>query len=46
MNTRKVKRLRNSDNKTGNREPKQNNRIGTVSNKLLGMGLKRVLKMK
>ena len=32
MNTRKVKRHRNSDTKnTGNREPKQNYRLGTVS---------------
>ena len=32
MNTRKVKRHRNSDTKTGNREPQQNYRLGTVSN--------------
>ena len=32
----KVKRHRNSDTKTGNREPKQNYRLGTVSNELLG----------
>ena len=36
MNTRKVKRHRTSDNKTGNREPRQNCRLGTVSNILLG----------
>ena len=34
MNTRKVKRHR----KTGNREPKQNYRLGTVSNELLVWG--------
>ena len=38
MNTRKVKRHRNSDSKTGNREPHQNYRLGTVSNELLGGG--------
>ena len=36
MNTRKVKRYRKSDTKTGNREPQQNYRLGTVSNELLG----------
>ena len=36
MNTRKVKRHRNSDIKTGNREQQQNYRLGTVSNELLG----------
>ena len=36
MDTRKVKRDRNSDTKTGNREPEQNYRLGTVSNELLG----------
>ena len=39
MNIRKVKRHRNSDTKTGNREPHQNYRLGTVSNELLGGGL-------
>ena len=43
MNTHKVKRHRNSDNKTGNREPQQNYRLVTVSNELLGV-LKLVLK--
>ena len=38
INTRKVKRHRNSDTKTGNREPQQKYRIGTVSNELLGGG--------
>ena len=37
MNTHKAKRHRNSDTKTGNREPQQY-RIGTVSNELLGGG--------
>ena len=32
MNTRKVKRHRNSDTKTDNREPQQIYRLGTVSN--------------
>ena len=41
MNTRKKKRHRNSDTKTGNREPQQNFRIGTV---LLGGGLRLVLR--
>ena len=36
MDTHKVKRHKNSDTKTGNREPQQNYRIGTVSNELLG----------
>ena len=36
MITRKVKHQRNSDAKTGNREPQQNYRIGTVSNELFG----------
>ena len=36
MNTHKVKRHRNSDTKTGNREPQQNYRLGTVCNELLG----------
>ena len=47
MNTHKVKRHRNSDTKTGNREPQQNYRFGTVSNELLGGGgggLKHVLR--
>ena len=35
MNTRKVKRHLNSDTKTGNKEPQQNYRLGTVSNDLL-----------
>ena len=39
MNTRKVKRHRNSDTKTGNREPQQNYRLETVSIELLGGGL-------
>ena len=38
MNTHKVKRHRNSDTKTGNREPQQNYRLGTVSDELLGGG--------
>ena len=38
MNKRKVKRHRNSDTKTGNREPQHNYRLGTVSNELLGGG--------
>ena len=41
MNTRKVRGHRNSDTKTGNREPNQNNRLGTASDELLG-GLKLV----
>ena len=40
MNKHKVKRHRNSDTKTGKREPQQNYRIGTVSNEFLG-GLNR-----
>ena len=36
MNTHKVKRHRNSDTKTGNRDPQQNYRPGTVNNELLG----------
>ena len=38
MNTREVKRHRNSDTKTGtcNRDPQQNYRLGTVSIELLG----------
>ena len=39
MNKHKVKRHRNSDTKTGNREPQQNYRLGTVSNELLGRSL-------
>ena len=39
MNTRKVKRHRNSDTKTGNREPQQNYRLGTASIELLGGGV-------
>ena len=31
-----MKRHRNSGTKTGNREPQQNYRLGTVSNELLG----------
>ena len=38
MNTHNVKCHRNSDTKTGNREPHQNYRLGTVSNELLGGG--------
>ena len=41
--TRKVKRPRNSDSKTGNKEPQQNYRLGTVSNELLA-GVKLVLR--
>ena len=37
LNTHKVKRYRNCDTKTGNIEPKQNYRIETVSNELLGL---------
>ena len=36
MNTRKAKRHRNYDTKTGNREPQQNLCLGMVSNELLG----------
>ena len=36
MNTRKVKRHRNSDTKTGNIEPQQNYRLEMVSNELFG----------
>ena len=42
MNKYKVKHHRNSDTKTGNREPRQNHRLGTVCNEFLG-GLKLVL---
>ena len=35
-----VKRQRNCDPKTDKREPQQNYRLGTVSNELLGGGLK------
>ena len=38
MNTHKGKRHKNSDPKTGNREPQQNYRLGTVNNELLGGG--------
>ena len=34
INTRKVKRHRNCDTKTGDREPQENFRLGTVSNEL------------
>ena len=45
MNTRKMKRHRNYGTKTGNREPQQKYRLGTVSNELLGGGgLKLVLR--
>ena len=37
MNTHRVKRHRSSDNKTDNREPQRNYRLGTVSNELLGV---------
>ena len=37
MKTRKVKRHQNSDTKTGNREPKQSYRLGTVNNESLGV---------
>ena len=47
MNTRKVKRHRNSDTKTGKRGPQQNYRLGTASNNLRGGGgLKQVLRRK
>ena len=47
MNKHKVKRQRNSDTKTGNREPQQNYCLGRVSNELLkGRGLKYVLRRK
>ena len=36
MNAHKMKRHRKSVTKTGNREPQQNYRLGTVSNELLG----------
>ena len=36
MNTRKVKRHRNSDTKSDSREPQLNYRMVTVSNELLG----------
>ena len=36
ITTNKMKRHQNSDSKTGNREPQQNYRLGTVSNELLG----------
>ena len=42
MNTRKMKRHRNSDTQKKQQqatEPQQNYRIGTVSNELLGLGL-------
>ena len=39
INTHKVKRHRNSYTKTGNIEPQQNYRLGTVSNELLGVDL-------
>ena len=40
-----MKRHRNSDTKTGNREPQQNYRLGTISNELRGGGgLKHVLR--
>ena len=45
MNKHKVKHYRNSDTKTGYREPHQNHRLGTVSNELLGGGLKLVLRV-
>ena len=38
INTHKVKRHRNFDTKTGNREPQQIYRLGTFSNELLGGG--------
>ena len=44
MNTRKVNVTETLTPKTGNREPQQNYRLGTVSNKLLGGGLKLVLR--
>ena len=44
MNTRKVKRHRNSYTKTENRKPQQNYLLGTVSNELLGWWLKLVLR--
>ena len=36
MNKHEAKHHSNSDTKTGNREPHQNHRLGTVSNELLG----------
>ena len=45
MNTRKVKRHRNSDTKN-RRQAQQDYRLGTVSNGLLGGGLKLVLRAK
>ena len=44
MNTHKVKRHQNSVTKTGNIEPQQNYRLGTVSNELLEGGLKHVFR--
>ena len=45
MNIDKVKRHRNSDTKTGSREPQQNYRLRTVSNNYWGRGgLKHVLR--
>ena len=45
MNKHKMKRQRNTDTKTGNRESQQNYRLGMVSNKLPGGGgLKLVLR--
>ena len=38
MNTRKVKLTETLTSKTGNKEPQQNYRIGTVRNELLGGG--------
>ena len=35
MNKHKVKHHRNSDTKTGDREPRQNHRLGTVCNEFL-----------
>ena len=44
MNIRKVKRHRNSDTKTGNREPQQNYRLGTLGNELLCCGPSQMLR--
>ena len=45
MNNHKMKRQRNFDTKTGNREPQQKFRLGTVSNELMGGGGKPTLNL-